>query len=98
MNYHLSIAFFKQFNQLSTLANYQFEINKMARSQWVYASGSQWVRFDSTSSHEIEKMFFKGGAGWVHVRAFGGQVYVNATSGYVCSNSGLRFTIARLLV
>jgi hypothetical protein len=70
----------------------------MTRSQWVYASGSQWVRFETTASREIERMFDKGAAGWVHVRAFGGQVYVNATSGYVASNSGLRFTIARLLV
>jgi hypothetical protein len=69
----------------------------MASSRWVYASGSHWIRFDSTTSREIERMFVKGGAGWVNIRAFGGQVYVNAIGCYVCANSGLRFTIARML-
>jgi hypothetical protein len=76
---------------------YRNKTNNMASSRWVYASGSHWIRFDSTTSREIERMFVKGGAGWVNIRAFGGQVYVNAIGCYVCANSGLRFTIARML-
>ncbi|KAI8575553.1 hypothetical protein K450DRAFT_261208 [Umbelopsis ramanniana AG] len=69
----------------------------MANTRWVYASGSHWVNFDRSTSQAIEKLFYVGAAGWVHVRAFGGQVYVNAPACYVCASNGYRFTIARII-
>ncbi|KAF1803554.1 hypothetical protein FB192DRAFT_1368664 [Mucor lusitanicus] len=62
--------------------------------EWVYASGSNWVRFDTASQHIIETLWARDAATWFNSQSFRGPVYVD-TSEMVVMYGSYAYTIAR---
>lgn len=62
--------------------------------EWVYASGSNWVRFDTASQQIIETLWARDAATWFNSQSFRGPVYVD-TSEMVVMYGSYAYTIAR---
>ncbi|KAI8647474.1 hypothetical protein BD408DRAFT_378873 [Parasitella parasitica] len=62
--------------------------------EWVYASGSNWVRFDVESQQIIEKLWLRDAATWFNSQSFRGPVYVD-TSEMLVMYGSTAYTIAR---
>lgn len=62
--------------------------------EWVYASGSNWVRFDTASQQIIETLWSRDAATWFNSQSFRGPVYVD-TSEMVVMYGSYAYTIAR---
>jgi hypothetical protein len=61
---------------------------------WVYASGSSWVSFDSASQKLIETLWTRDGATWINCYSFQGPVYIDTSE--MCAMYGsYSYTIAR---
>lgn len=63
-------------------------------TQWVYASGSTWVSFDSTAQQIIESLWKRNVATWINCQPFHGMVYID-TSEMVLHYNNHAYTIAR---
>ncbi|KAF7730657.1 hypothetical protein EC973_001606 [Apophysomyces ossiformis] len=67
----------------------------MSTIRWVYASGSQWVVFDTESQQHLEVLWSRESASWITSRSFGNQdVYVD-TSEMLLMYGGYTYPIAR---
>ncbi|KAG0165317.1 hypothetical protein DFQ30_008626, partial [Apophysomyces sp. BC1015] len=52
----------------------------MSALQWIYASGSQWIVFDSESQQHLERLWSHESASWITSRSFGNHdVYVDTS-------------------
>ncbi|RCH79450.1 hypothetical protein CU098_006585, partial [Rhizopus stolonifer] len=47
--------------------------------QWVYASGSSWLTFDSTTQKIIESLWKSDAATWINCQAFRDLVYIDTS-------------------
>ncbi|KAI9247034.1 hypothetical protein BY458DRAFT_484327 [Sporodiniella umbellata] len=62
--------------------------------QWVYASGSSWICFDSTTQELIEFLWKNNAATWINCQTFHDTVYVDTTE-MVLHYHNHDYTIAR---
>jgi hypothetical protein len=62
--------------------------------EWVYATGSAWVSFDSATQVMIETLWTREAATWINSQTFRGPVYID-TSEMVVMYGSYSYTIAR---
>lgn len=62
--------------------------------EWVYASGSAWVSFDSVSQRLIEDLWVRDASTWINSKSFEGPVFVDMTD-MVLLYRCFSYTIAR---
>lgn len=63
-------------------------------TEWVYATGSAWVSFDSATQGMIEALWTRDTATWINSRTFPGPIYVD-TSEMTAMYNSYSYTIAR---